>query len=114
MMSVMPLPRKSPTWTSTQVTLGFQLVQSEVVKLLPFEMPTHQLPVCKSRAAISVRPLPLKSPVRTSTQVTLGFQGPQGISECIGAIGRTCPPLASLRYATDDCGVPLQHFRGAR
>src|SRR5712692_7865097 len=31
-MSALPSPLKSPTWTSTQVTLGFQVAQSVVVK----------------------------------------------------------------------------------
>src|SRR6266852_1888666 len=75
-MSALPSPLKSPTCTSTQVTLGFQLVQSEFVNEEPLDTATHQLPVLNSRAAMSVRPSPLKSPVSTSTQVTAGFQAP--------------------------------------
>src|SRR5713226_3880935 len=75
-MSAFPSPLKSPTCTSTQVTFGFQLVQSEFVKEEPLETATHQLPLFKSRPAMSVRPSPLKSPATTSTQVTAGFQAP--------------------------------------
>src|SRR5713101_1378180 len=74
-MSSLPSPLKSPTWTSTQVTLGFQLAQRVVLKPVdPSEIPTHHWPVCRTRPMISACPSPLKSPVWTSTQVTFGFQ----------------------------------------
>src|SRR5262249_37272623 len=68
-ISAMPLPVKSPTWTSTQVTSVLQVPQRVVLKEEPVETPTHQLPVLWSRAATSLSPSPLKSPVSTSTQV---------------------------------------------
>src|SRR5215471_11056065 len=74
MMSVMPSPLKSPTLTSTQVTLGFQPAHMVVLKLEPVERPVHQEPACRNRPVISALPSPLKSPTRTSVQVTVGFQ----------------------------------------
>src|SRR5260370_42497144 len=77
-MSDLPSPLKSPTWTSTQVTLGFQVAQRLVVKVFdPLESPTYHCPVCRYRPMISACPSPLKSPVWTSTQGTFGFQGVQ-------------------------------------
>src|SRR5216684_3992745 len=71
--SDLPSPLKSPTCTSTQVTVGDQLPHRLVVKDEPVDMPTHQFPVPGSRPAISVRPSPLKSPVTTFVQLTAGF-----------------------------------------
>src|SRR5216683_3818949 len=81
-MSSLRSPLKSPTWTSTQVTLGFQFAQRVVLKPFdPLESPTHQLPLCKSRPMMSACPSPLKSPVCTSTQVAFGFQVVHKLSE---------------------------------
>src|SRR6266446_218538 len=72
MMSALPSPLKSPTCTSTQVANVLQVVHTDMVKQLPLDKPTHQVPVLASRAAMSVKPSPLNSPETTSTQVTLG------------------------------------------
>src|SRR5262249_9129226 len=73
-MSALPSPLKSPTFTSTQVTFGFQWVHRLLVKDVPVDRPTHQSPDCKTRPAISILPSPLRSPTMTLTQVTWGFQ----------------------------------------
>src|SRR5438128_3747909 len=71
-MSALPSPLKSPTLTSTQVTVVGQAVpQGEDVKaVLPLESPTHHRPVSSTRLVMSALPSPLKSPTLTSTQVT--------------------------------------------
>src|SRR5713226_3227361 len=73
-MSVLPSPLKSADHTSTQVTSGFQVVQSWLVTLEPLECATHHWPVSFTLPARSRCPSPLKYPSTTSTQVTLGFQ----------------------------------------
>src|SRR5713101_7743817 len=94
-MSDLPSPLKSPTWTSTQVTLGFQVPQRLVVKVFdPLESPTYHCPVCRYRPMISACPSPLKSPVCTSTQVTFGFQVAQRLlvkAEPVEAPIHHCP-----------------------
>src|SRR5713226_8778127 len=79
-MSSLPSPLKSPTLTSTQVTVVGQAVpQGEEVKaVLPLETATHHRPVCSTWPVMSLRPSPLKSPTLTSTQVTVVGQAPQG------------------------------------
>src|SRR2546425_204841 len=72
-MSALPSPLKSPTCTSTQVTLTpvvpvLQMVQTEVVTELPLDRATHHLPVFGSQPAMSVSPSPLKSPASTLAQ----------------------------------------------
>src|SRR5439155_4681101 len=71
-MSALPSPLKSPTLTSTQVTVVGQAVpQGEEVKaVLPLESATHHRPVCSTRPTMSSLPSPLKSPTLTSIQVT--------------------------------------------
>ena len=69
-MSLLPSPLKSPTWTSTQVTLEFQVAQRLLVKELPLERAAHHWPFERTRPAMSLLPSPLKSPTLTSTQVT--------------------------------------------
>src|SRR5260370_1170153 len=76
MMSVLPSPLKSPTLTSTQVTLGLQVVQRLQVKLEPVLRPTHHSPPAE-RPATSVKPSPLKSPCTTCCQLAAGLQLPQ-------------------------------------
>src|SRR5262245_52175595 len=74
-MSVLPSPLKSPTLTSTHVSLGFQVAHNVAVKeVTPSERPTHHCPDSSTRPAMSVLPSPLKSPTFASTQVTFGFQ----------------------------------------
>src|SRR5207244_10871913 len=75
-MSASPSPLKSPTLTSTQVTLVGQTVpQGEEVKaVLPLESATHQWLVCRTRPVMSSLPSPLKSPTLMSTQVTAVLQ----------------------------------------
>src|SRR5437870_548947 len=76
-MSALPSPLKSPTLTSTQVTLVGQAVPQGVeLNELPVLSPTHQWPVCSTRPTRSALPSPLKSPTLTSTQVTLVGQAP--------------------------------------
>src|SRR5260370_39299700 len=43
----------------------------------PVDRATHQLPLARSRAAMSVRPSPLKSPLMMLTQIMLGSKAPQ-------------------------------------
>src|SRR5439155_1455217 len=70
-MSLRPSPSKSPTLTSTQVTLVGQAPQGESVEtLLPLKLATHHRPVCSTRPAMSSLPTQVKSPTLTSTQFT--------------------------------------------
>src|SRR5207245_10168249 len=72
-MSALPSPLKSPTLTSTQVTLGpsaAQVAHKELVKELPVDWATHHWPLSAARPTMSILPSPLKSPTLTSTQVT--------------------------------------------
>src|SRR5205809_57831 len=71
-MSVLPSPLKSPTLTSTQVTVVGQAVpQGEEKKAaLPLETATHHRPVGCTRPVMSSLPSPVKSPTFTSTQLT--------------------------------------------
>src|SRR5437660_4178863 len=80
-MSALPSPLKSPTLTSTQVTVVGQAVpQGEEVKaVLPLETATHHRPVCSTRPVMSAKPSPLKSPTLTSTQVTAVDHWSQGV-----------------------------------
>src|SRR5216684_9072142 len=73
-ISVLPSPSKSPTLTSAQVTLGFQVVQRLVAKEVVLLMPVHHWPLWRTRPVMSEAPSPLKSPTLTSTHVTLGLQ----------------------------------------
>src|SRR6266436_560977 len=66
-MSALPSPLKSPTFTSVQVTLGFQVAHRTLVKELPVDWASHHRPT------MSALPSPLKSPTLTSTQVTAGL-----------------------------------------
>src|SRR5947209_13846026 len=79
-MSSLPSPLKSPTLTSTQVTVvGQGVPQGVELNELPVLSPTHHRPVCSTRPVMSALPSPLKSPTLTSTQVTLVGQAvPQG------------------------------------
>src|SRR5437667_10533285 len=73
-MSALPSPLKSPTLTSTQVTLGpsaAQVAHKELVKELPVDWATHHWPLSAARPTMSILPSPLKSPTLTSAQVTL-------------------------------------------
>src|SRR5689334_19540574 len=94
-MSILPSPLKSPTLTSAQVTDGFQFVHWVIVKLNPLDTPTHQLPLLRSRPAMSMRPSPLKSPVTTSTHLTAGFQAAHCVVvnpvEPLDSPTHTCP-----------------------
>src|SRR5260370_19263050 len=72
-MPALASPSKSPTFTSTQVTRGFQVAQREFVKEEPVDWPTHHWPDCSTRPTMSSLPSPLKSPTRMSTQLTFGF-----------------------------------------
>src|SRR5882672_9061643 len=78
-ISDLPSLLKSPTCTSTQVTLGFQVVQRLLVKDVPLEIAAHHWPACENRPMRSVLPSPLKSPTRTSTQLTAGFHTTQAV-----------------------------------
>src|SRR5437879_13922939 len=50
MISVLPSPLKSPVWTSTQVTLGFQVVTRWLVKAEePLDAATHHCPLVATR-----------------------------------------------------------------
>src|SRR5947208_12416414 len=93
-MSSLPSPLKSAAMTSTQVTLGLQLVHTEKENDAPVLMPTHQLPAWLSRAATSVLPSPLKSPVMKFTQVT---------AVEIDANMASLKPLLPLEIATRSC-----------
>src|SRR5207302_1593580 len=76
-MSALPSPSKSPTLTSTQVTVVGQAPQGEDVKaVLPLETATHHLPVGCTRPAMSSFLSPVKSPTRTSTQLTAVLHWP--------------------------------------
>src|SRR5438874_872634 len=63
-------PSKSPTLTSTQVTLEAQAPHLVLLKELPSEVSTHHAPVCCTRPTMSSLPSPVKSPTWTSTQLT--------------------------------------------
>src|SRR2546430_1130625 len=73
-ISDLPSPVKSPTLTSTQVIVAFQVVQKVVLNDEPVERPVHHCPASFHLPAMSVLPSPSKSPTFTSTQVTLAFQ----------------------------------------
>src|SRR5258707_700882 len=95
-MSALPSPLKSPTFTSTQVAPVLQVSHTDMVKALPLDKPTHQLPVFASRAAMSARPSPLKSPVSTSTQVIVGSQVPNKL------LVKALEPLERLTHHCPD------------
>src|SRR5207253_1652849 len=67
-MSALPWPSKSPTLTSTQVTVVGQAPHTVLLKELPSELATHHLPVGCTRPAMSSFLSPVKSPTRMSTQ----------------------------------------------
>src|SRR5207245_5027674 len=100
-MSALPSPLKSPTLTSTQVTVVGQAVpQGEEVKaVLPLDSPTHHRPVCSTRPTMSSLPSPLKSPTLTSTQVTAVDHWSQGVK--LKELPVLCPvhhrPVCSTR-----------------
>src|SRR6266446_6397479 len=75
-MSALPSPLKSPTFTSTQVTLGFHCPHRVVAKDEPVLKAVHQEPPSSQRPVMSALPSPLKSPTCTSTQVTAVDQRP--------------------------------------
>src|SRR5205823_381527 len=80
-ISDLPSPLKSPTWTSTQVTLVLQVSQRELVKPEPLDKATHHWPVSKARPMMSLLPSPLKSPTFTSTHVTPVLQVVHGAGD---------------------------------
>src|SRR5207244_3047170 len=111
-MSALPSPLKSPTLTSTQVTVVGQAVpQGEEVKaVLPLETATHHRPVCCTRPTMSSLPSPLKSPTLTSTQLTAVGQLPQTLllkDEPVDKATSHCP-VAGLRPATSVLPSPLK------
>src|SRR5207247_2378218 len=69
-MSDLPSPLKSPTWTWAQVTPVLQVVQRVVLNAEPALRPVHQAPFESTRPVMSDLPSPLKSPTFTSTQLT--------------------------------------------
>src|SRR2546425_565869 len=80
MMSELPSPLKSPTLTSTQLTMGLQVAQREVVgAVVPVLSETHHWPLCWARPMMSASPSPLKSPTLTSSQVTAVLQVLQSV-----------------------------------
>src|SRR6516162_2717438 len=74
-MSALPSPSKSPTFTSTQVTLVLHVPQKVVLNPEPVEMPVHHWPVSNHRPVMSAILSPLKSATFTSTQVMPGPSG---------------------------------------
>src|SRR5438552_10077361 len=75
-MSALPWPSKSPTLTSTQVTVVGQAPHTVLLKELPSEAATHHLPVGCTRPAMSSFLSPVKSPTRMSTQLTAVLHWP--------------------------------------
>src|SRR5713226_3718113 len=113
-MSSLPSPLKSPTLTSTQVTVVGQAVpQGEDVKaVLPLESATHHRPVCSTRPAMSSLPSPLKSPTLASTQVTVVGQAvPQG-EDVKAVLPLESPthhrPVCTTRPTTSSLPSPLK------
>src|SRR5256886_2116250 len=104
-MSALPSPLKSPTLTSTQVTLGpsaAQVAHKELVEQLPVDWPTHHWPSSAARPTMSILPSPLKSPTLTSSQVTRVLQVSQR---------RFLNPPEPLDWATHHW--PLSKYRPA-
>src|SRR5713101_898207 len=97
MMSVLPSPSKSPTRTSAQVTLGFQVAHAVVSKEDPVDRPTYQTPASLYRTTMSEWPSPSKSPTLTSAQVTPGFQDAHSV------VLRTLDPFDRLTHQLPAC-----------
>src|SRR6266851_3782999 len=78
-MSGLLSPLKSPVCTSTQVSDGLQVAQSEFANPEPLESPTHHWPSDSARPMMSALPSPLKSATLMSTQLSDEFQVSQRV-----------------------------------
>src|SRR5262249_28925467 len=85
-MSILPLPVRSPTCTSTQVTLVDQAPHRLLAKRVPVDTPTSHWPVAALRPTISALPPPVKSPTWPSTQSMVGSHWPQSAVERPAAV----------------------------